>query len=104
QPARRGAAPAMSRLDPGSVSVLIVEDSPVVAEFLRAVLGTDPAIRVAGVARDGQAAIEAAHRLRPSIITMDVHMPGMDGFEATRRIMETCPTPVVIVSGMEPHE
>ncbi len=94
----------MSRLEPGSVSVLVVEDSAAVAEFLQAVLGADPAIRVVGVARDGQAAIEAAHRLRPAIITMDVHMPGMGGFEATRRIMETCPTPVVIVSGMEPHD
>ncbi len=93
----------MSRLAPGSVTVLIVEDSAVVAEFLRALLAADPAIRVVGVARDGEAAIAAAHRLRPAIITMDVHMPEMDGFEATRRIMETCPTPVVIVSGAEPQ-
>jgi two-component system chemotaxis response regulator CheB len=92
----------MSHLQPGSITVLVVEDSAAVAEFLRAVLSADPAIRVVGVARDGAAAIEAAHKLRPAIITMDVHMPGMDGFEATRLIMETCPTPVVIVSGIEP--
>lgn len=86
---------------PGSITVLVVEDSVVVAEFLRALLGADPAIRVVGMVRDGAAAIEAAHQLRPSIITMDVHMPQMDGFEATRRIMESCPTPIVIVSGTE---
>lgn len=91
----------MNRFEPGSITVLIVEDSVVVAEFLRAVLGADPAIRVVGVARDGLTAIEAARRLRPSIITMDVHLPKMDGFETTRRIMESCPTPVVIVSGVE---
>lgn len=84
---------------PGSITVLIVEDSPVVAEFLVAVLGADPAIRVVGVAPDGVAAVEAARRLRPAVITMDIHMPHLNGFDATRRIMETCPTPIVIVSG-----
>lgn len=81
------------------ITVLIVEDSPVIAEFLSAVLGSDPAIRVVGVAPDGEAAVEAARRLRPAVITMDIHMPRVDGFDATRRIMETCPTPIVIVSG-----
>ncbi len=81
------------------ITVLIVEDSPVIAEFLSAVLGSDPAIRVVGVAPDGEAAVDAAHRLRPAVITMDIHMPRVDGFDATRRIMETCPTPIVIVSG-----
>jgi two-component system chemotaxis response regulator CheB len=81
------------------ITVLIVEDSPVAAEFLRAVLGSDPAIHVVGVAADGEAAVEAARRLQPSVITMDIHMPRVDGFDATRRIMETCPTPIVIVSG-----
>ena len=85
-----------------TITVLIVEDSPVVAEFLTAVLGSDPAIHVVGVASDGEAAVEAARRLRPSVITMDIHMPRVDGFDATRRIMETCPTPIVIVSGSVP--
>jgi two-component system chemotaxis response regulator CheB len=85
-----------------TITVLIVEDSPVVAEFLSAVLGSDPAIHVVGVVSDGEAAVEAARRLRPSVITMDIHMPRVDGFDATRRIMETCPTPIVIVSGSVP--
>lgn len=89
----------MNRFAPGSISVLIVEDSRVLAELLREVLSADPAIRVVGVATDGEQAIEAARRLRPAVITMDIHMPHVDGFEATRRIMETCPTPIVIVSG-----
>jgi two-component system, chemotaxis family, protein-glutamate methylesterase/glutaminase len=80
------------------IRVLVVEDSPTVREFLLQILGSDPAIAVVGTAATGQEAIEAVERTRPDIITMDVHMPCMNGFDATRRIMETHPTPIVIVS------
>jgi two-component system chemotaxis response regulator CheB len=81
------------------VRVLVVEDSPVVREFLLHIFGSDPEIEVVGTAETGQEALEAVERTRPNIITMDVHMPKMNGFDATRRIMETRPTPIVIVSG-----
>jgi two-component system, chemotaxis family, protein-glutamate methylesterase/glutaminase len=81
------------------IRVLVVEDSPTVREFLLQVLNSDPAIAVVGTAETGEEAIEAAERTQPDIITMDVHMPRMNGFDATRRIMETHPTPIVIVSG-----
>jgi len=87
------------------IKVLIVDDSAVTREFLVHVLGSDPGIEVVGTASDGEHAIEAVERTRPDVVTMDIHMPRVDGMEATRRIMETRPTPIVIVSGSsDPHE
>jgi len=81
------------------IRVLVVEDSPTVREFLHQILCSDPAIEVVATAETGEEALEAVERFRPDIITMDIHMPRMNGFDATRRIMETHPTPIVIVSG-----
>ncbi|MBI2987995.1 MAG: chemotaxis-specific protein-glutamate methyltransferase CheB [Deltaproteobacteria bacterium] len=81
------------------IKVLIVEDSPVVREFLSYVLSADPDIEVIGTADNGEEALEAVKRKRPNVVTMDIHMPKLNGFDATRRIMETYPTPIVIVSG-----
>lgn len=81
------------------IRVLVVEDSPVIREFLCYVLSSDPDIEVIGTADNGEEALEAVKRKRPNVITMDIHMPKLNGFDATRRIMETYPTPIVIVSG-----
>ena len=80
------------------IRVLVAEDSAVARELLVALLEQDPMLRVVGTARDGLEAVAEAERLRPDVILMDVHMPRMNGFEATRRIMERVPTPIVIVS------
>lgn len=85
------------------IKVLVVEDSPVVREFLVHILNSDPDITVIATANDGREALSIVRRQRPDVITMDIHMPKMNGLEATRLIMETDPTPIVIVSGSENH-
>ncbi|HEX4086236.1 MAG TPA: response regulator, partial [Chthoniobacteraceae bacterium] len=81
------------------IRVLVVDDSPTAAELLSHVLNSDRRLTVVEVATDGEQALEAAQRMAPDVITMDIHMPKVNGYEATRRIMETCPAPIVIVSG-----
>jgi two-component system, chemotaxis family, protein-glutamate methylesterase/glutaminase len=80
------------------ITVLIVDDSPVARDFLRHVLSADPEIHVIGTVHDGEAALDAVQRQKPDVITMDIYMPKMNGLEATRKIMQTHPTPIVIVS------
>jgi two-component system chemotaxis response regulator CheB len=81
------------------IRVLIVDDSKVVQDFLYHLLSSDSDIQIVGVANSGFEAIELAKEIEPDVITMDIHMQGMDGFEATRNIMKSAPTPIVIVSG-----
>jgi two-component system chemotaxis response regulator CheB len=78
--------------------VLVADDSPVARRLLVDILDRDPELRVAGEAGDGGEAVALTERVRPEVIVMDVLMPVLDGLEATRRIMATRPTPIVLVS------
>jgi two-component system, chemotaxis family, protein-glutamate methylesterase/glutaminase len=80
------------------IRVLVAEDSPVVREYLVYLLGQDPSLAVVGTAGDGVETVREAERLKPDVILMDVHMPRMNGLEATRVIMGRIPTPIVMVS------
>ncbi len=81
------------------IKVLVVEDSAATRDFLVHLLKRDPELEVIGTAKDGEVALEFLRENKPDVITMDIHMPKMDGFETTRKIMETQPVPVVIVTG-----
>ena len=68
------------------VRVLIVDDSRLYAETLGLLLGADERIEVVGYAEDGADGVEQALELRPDVVVMDIHMPRLDGIEATRLI------------------
>ena len=80
------------------IRVLVVDDSPLMCKILTNIMNCDPEILVAAVASNGKEAVELVPCLKPDIITMDMDMPVMDGFEATKQIMASHPTPILIVA------
>jgi len=82
------------------ITVLIVDDSALVRQLLTDMISQDPEMEVAGVARDGVEAIKMTQELDPDVVTMDIHMPEMDGLSALEYIMKKSPRPVVMLSAL----
>lgn len=83
------------------IRVLIVDDSALRVEMLKAALCADPCIEIAGTADNGQEGVKKALAIKPDVITMDVNMPVMDGFEAIETIMKERPTAIIAVSSAD---
>jgi len=83
-----------------AVKVLIVDDSGFFRRRLTEIISSDPLIEVVGSANNGKEAIEQTQLLKPDVITMDIEMPVMDGIEATRQIMRSSPTSILIFSSL----
>lgn len=88
------------------VTVLLVDDEPLVRAGLRAVLDAQPDIEVVGEAGDGAAVVPLVRQLRPTVVAMDVRMPLMDGIEATRVVLRSVPDPpkILVVTTFENDE
>jgi two-component system chemotaxis response regulator CheB len=86
------------------VSVMVVEDSPVARELIVSTLASDPRLAVISAVDSAEKALRLIPRISPDVISMDVRLPGMNGIDATRRIMEECPTPIVVVAADLRHE
>jgi DNA-binding NarL/FixJ family response regulator len=80
------------------LTVIVVDDHPVVREGLRAILDAEADLDVVGEAGSGAEAVELAARLRPDVVLMDLRMPGMDGVEATGRIAAAGDARVLVVT------
>jgi two-component system chemotaxis response regulator CheB len=80
------------------IRILVVDDSIFIQKLLVAIFESDPELAVVGVAKNGRQAVEMVGTLNPDLVTMDIRMPVMDGFEATQTIMAENPKPILVIS------
>ena len=86
------------------VRVLIVDDSSFMRKALTHILESDESIAVVGTADDGEDAVRKVKQLHPEVVLLDVEMPVMDGLSALAHIMAECPTPVLMLSGLNKRD
>jgi DNA-binding NarL/FixJ family response regulator len=85
--------------------VLVVDDHPQFVNVLEAILAVEQGLAVVGTAESGEEAIDLTGDLEPEVVLMDISMPAMDGFEATRRILAERPaTKVIMLTGSNAAE
>jgi two-component system chemotaxis response regulator CheB len=88
----------------GQIKILVVDDSLLMQKILVDLLQSDSQISVIGTARDGEEALSKIAKLHPDVVTLDIAMPRMNGLTTVRRIMETNPLPVVMISALAQRE
>jgi DNA-binding NarL/FixJ family response regulator len=88
----------------GPVGVLVVDDQEIFRKTLRDLVAATEGLRLVGEAVNGEEALEAVERLSPTIVIMDVRMPGMGGVEATRRLTERHEGLLVLLVSVEPGD
>jgi DNA-binding NarL/FixJ family response regulator len=89
---------------PDKISVLLVDDHALVRRGFRRILEDEPDISVTGEASDGEEAIKLARQLRPQVVIMDCALPGVNGLQATRQILEDLPQTRVLMLSMHPED
>lgn len=89
---------------PAKLTVLLVDDHALVRHGFRRILEDDPEIEIAGEASDGEEAVRLAIKMWPAVIVMDCAMPGMNGLEATRRILEARPDAAILMLSMHSED
>jgi two-component system chemotaxis response regulator CheB len=80
------------------IKVMIVEDSLAVQEILKHIIGQDERLEVVACVASAEEALRDLNRIGPDVISLDIRLPRMDGLEATLKIMEVRPTPIVVIS------
>jgi DNA-binding NarL/FixJ family response regulator len=83
------------------IRTIVADDSDTFLEVLCDVLDLEEAIAVVAAACDGVEAIDAAVRLKPALVLMDIHMPGLDGLSAASLLLEMTPAPIVVLMSSE---
>jgi len=86
--------------DPRLIRVLVADDSAFMRTALTRMIESDPELRVAGTAQNGNEALQKIESLQPDVVTLDVEMPGLNGLDTLRQIMTRFPRPVIMVSSL----
>src|SRR6516162_8816090 len=89
---------------PKRIRVLVVDDSAFNRQTIAQILEQDPGLEVVGRAADGEEALQKVFQVQPDVITLDLEMPKMDGFQLLRLVMAQRPTPIIVISGLASRE